>query len=119
LEPQGADRIGPQDADAAGRESHQDALRRRRWKRAHAGRGRTELRRHPRTYPADRSEGAAQAAPSVPQPKTARIPGGTHKLEKVKGQSATGKWGNFEFSTLHFELSSPGAHSSTVRAAGS
>ena len=33
--------------------------------RAHARRGRPELRGHPRAHPADRGQGAAQAAPPV------------------------------------------------------
>ncbi len=54
-EPQGPDGTGPAHADAARRKSHQDALRPRRWQRAHAGRSRPELRSHPRTHPPDRS----------------------------------------------------------------
>ena len=64
-EPQGADRGGAQDADAARGEGDQDALRRRRRQRAHARRSRPELRGHPRAHPADRGQGAAQAAPPV------------------------------------------------------
>ncbi len=64
-EPQGADRGGPQDADAARGEGHQDAVRRRRRQRAHARGGRPELRGHPRAHPADRGQGAAQAAAPV------------------------------------------------------
>src|SRR6185503_20098389 len=64
-EPQGADRPGPEDADAARREGDQDALRGRRRLRAHARGSRPELRRHPRAHPPDRGEGAAQAAPPV------------------------------------------------------
>ena len=37
--------------------------------RAHAGRGRPELPGDARTHPADRSQGAAQAAPPQPQPQ--------------------------------------------------
>ena len=54
-----------EDADAARGEGHQDAVRRRRRQRAHARRGRPELRGHARAHPADRSQGAAQAAPPV------------------------------------------------------
>ena len=72
LEPEGADRVGAEDADAARREGHQDALRRRRRQRAHARRSRPELRRHPRAHPADRSQGAAQAAPPVAQSRKLR-----------------------------------------------
>ena len=55
--------------DAARRARHQDALRPRRWLRAHAGRSGPELPGHPRAHPPDRSQGAAQAAPSQPQPQ--------------------------------------------------
>ena len=54
-----------EDADAARGEGDQDAVRRRRRQRAHARRGRPELRGHARAHPADRGEGAAQAAASV------------------------------------------------------
>jgi DNA-directed RNA polymerase sigma subunit (sigma70/sigma32) len=64
-QPEGTDRIGAQDAHAARREGHQDAVRRRRRQRAHARGGRPEFRRHARADPANRSQGAAQAAPSV------------------------------------------------------
>ena len=70
---EGADRVGAQDADPARRARHQDALRRRRRQRAHARRGRAELRGHARAHPPDRSQGAAQAAPPVAQPKTACV----------------------------------------------
>ena len=43
--------------------------------RTHARRGRPELRRHPRAHPANRGEGAAQAAPPVAKPETARLLG--------------------------------------------
>ena len=52
-------------SDAARGAGDQDALRPRRWLGAHAGRGGTELPGHARAHPADRSEGAAQAAASV------------------------------------------------------
>ena len=45
---QGADRSGPEDADAARGEGHQAALRPRRRLRAHARGGRPELHGHPR-----------------------------------------------------------------------
>ena len=80
-EPQGADRVGAEDADAARGEGHQDALRRRRRQRAHARRGRPELRRHPRAHPPDRGQGAAQAAPPVAQPQAARVPRRTNVVE--------------------------------------
>src|SRR5207247_1162737 len=76
-ESQGTDRIGAQNADAARGEGHQDAVRRRRRQRAHARRGRPELRGHPRAHPTDRGQGAPQAAPSVAEPEAARVPRGT------------------------------------------
>ena len=63
-----------EDADAARRESHQDAVRRRRRQRAHARRSRPELRRHARAHPADRSQGAPQAAAPVAEPQAACVP---------------------------------------------
>ena len=43
--------------------------------RAHARGSRPVLRRHPRTHPPDRSQGAAQAAPPVALAQAARLPG--------------------------------------------
>jgi hypothetical protein len=43
--------------------------RRRRRERAHARRGRSELRGHPGAHPPDRGQGARQAPPPVTQPK--------------------------------------------------
>ena len=74
-QPARADRVGAEVAHAARGEGHQDALRRRRRQRAHARRGRPELRGHPRAHPADRGEGAAQAPASVAQPQAAGVPG--------------------------------------------
>ncbi len=74
-EPQGPDGTGPAHADPARRKSHQDALRPRRRQRAHAGRSRAELRGNPRTHPPDRSQSAAQAAPSVELAEAARVHG--------------------------------------------
>ena len=74
-EPQGADRPGPQDPDAARGEGDQDALRRGRRQRAHARGSRPELRRHARAHPADRGEGAAQAAPPVAVAQAQGVPG--------------------------------------------
>src|SRR5258708_37383429 len=65
FEPEGTDFFCAKDADAARGKSHQDALWPGRWKRAHARRSWPVVRGHPRTHPPDRSEGAAQAAPSV------------------------------------------------------
>src|SRR6185369_13318918 len=59
-DPQGAG-----DADAARGEGAAHALRHRREVRPHAGRGGSGLRGHARAHPADRGEGAAQAAPPV------------------------------------------------------
>jgi DNA-directed RNA polymerase sigma subunit (sigma70/sigma32) len=52
-------------ADAARGKGDQDALRGRRRLRAHARGSRPELRGDPRAHPADRGQGAPQAAPSV------------------------------------------------------
>jgi DNA-directed RNA polymerase specialized sigma subunit len=73
-EPAGADRAGAEDADAARREDHQDALRPGGRQRAHAGRSGAELRGDARAHPADRSQGAAQTAPPQPQPSPAGVP---------------------------------------------
>ena len=77
-EPEGTDRLGAEDADAARREGHQDAVRRRRRQRAHARRGGPELRRHPRAHPADRGQGAAQAAPPLEEPQDSGVSRGTN-----------------------------------------
>ena len=84
LEPEGTDRVGAEDAHPARGEGHQDAVRRRRRQRAHARGSRPELRRHPRAHPADRGQGAAQAAPPVAVAQVARIPRGT-VLSMVSG----------------------------------
>ena len=62
----------------ARREGHQDALRRRRRQRAHARGSRPELRGHARAHPPDRGQGAAEAAPSVPEPEASRVSRGTN-----------------------------------------
>ena len=64
-----------QDADAARREGHQDALRPGRRLRAHAGRSRPVVRRHPRTHPPDRSQSAAETAASVAFAEAAGVSG--------------------------------------------
>ena len=64
-EPQGTDRIGPEDADPARGEGHQDAVRRRRRQRAHARGSRPELRRHPRAHPSDRGQGACASCATL------------------------------------------------------
>ncbi len=52
-----------------------DALWPGRRHQPHPGRGRPVLRSHPRAYPPDRGQSSAQAAPSHPQPQTARLSG--------------------------------------------
>ena len=79
---QGTDRVGAQDADPARGEGHQDAVRRRRRQRAHARRSRPELCRHARAHPADRGQGAAQAAASVAQPQASGVPRRTDQLKR-------------------------------------
>jgi hypothetical protein len=49
--------------------------------RAHPGRSRAVVRGHPRTYPPDRSQGAAQAASSVAFAKAAGVHGWSAGLE--------------------------------------
>ena len=83
-QPQGADRSGPQDADAARGEGDQDALRRGRRLRAHARRGGAELRRHARAHPPDRGQGAAQAAAPVAQPQAEGVSGGKNELGSAR-----------------------------------
>ena len=73
-EPEGADLLGAEDAHAARRKSHQDALRPRRRQRAHARRSRPVVRRHARAHPPDRSQGPAQAAPPVALAQAPRLP---------------------------------------------
>ena len=51
------------------------ALRPLRRLRAHAGGGRPGLRGHPRAHPADRGQGAAQAAPSLALQEAPELPG--------------------------------------------
>ena len=75
-EPQGADGERAADADPARGAGRQDAFRRGRRQRAHAGGGRPELRGDPRAHTPDRGQGAAEAAASVPQPAAARVPRG-------------------------------------------
>ena len=79
-EPEGPDGTGPAHADSARRKSHQDALRPRRRQRAHSGRSRAELRRHPRTHPPDRSQSPAQTAPSVALAEAAGVHGWSEGL---------------------------------------
>ena len=50
----------------------------RRRQRAHPGRGWPELRRNPRTHPADRSQGASEAAPPIAQPQATGVSRGWH-----------------------------------------
>ncbi len=72
------DGAGAEDADPAGREDHQDALRPGRRQRTYSGRSGPELRGDTRAHPPDRGQGAAQAAPSQPQPSPARVPRKRH-----------------------------------------
>ncbi len=72
---EGTDLFGAEDADAARRKSDQDALRSGRRQRAHARGSRPVVRRHARTHPADRSEGAAQAAAPFALAEVARVSG--------------------------------------------
>ncbi len=65
-EPGGADPQGAGHADAARGEGAAHALRHRREERPHAGRGGPGLRGDARAHPADRGQGAAQAAPPEP-----------------------------------------------------
>ncbi len=51
-----------------------DALRAERRPGPHAGRGRQAFRRHAGAHSSDRGQGAAQAAPSHPQPPAPRLP---------------------------------------------
>ncbi len=55
------------DSHAARRAGSAHALRHRRKIRSHAGRSRTEIYRHARAHPPDRSQGAAQTAPPEPE----------------------------------------------------
>ena len=61
-------------AHAARSESAAHALRHRDEHRPHAGRSRQAVRRHPRAHPADRSESAAETAPSVALRASAELP---------------------------------------------
>src|SRR6185437_8916174 len=65
---------GPQDAFPSRREDHSAALRSRGWQRAYARRGGPELRRDPRAYSPDRSQGFAQTASSQPQLQAENLP---------------------------------------------
>ena len=78
---------GAAHADPARRKSHQDALRPGRRQRAHAGRSRPVVRRHPRTHPPNRSQGAAQAAPSIKIAKAASFYGWGKRLRASHGFS--------------------------------
>ena len=65
---------------------------------AHAGRGRQAVRRDPRADPADRGEGAPQAAPPVALEETPRLPGvaflpdaGHHDRPRVRRRGRDGR----------------------------
>ena len=70
---------------AARGEGDQDALRAGRRHRAHAGRSGPVVRRHPRAHSPNRSQGAAQAAPSFALAQAARIHGRRARLRPVAG----------------------------------
>ncbi len=84
-EPQGPDRTGPAHADPARRKSNQDALRPRRRQRAHAGRSRPVVRSNARTYPPDRSQGAAKAEASVEVAEAEGVYGWSKRLRISHG----------------------------------
>ena len=65
---------GPAHAHPARGAGPQDALRRRRRRRAHARRSGPLVQRHARAHPPDRVEGAAQAAPPVAVEEAASVP---------------------------------------------
>ena len=60
--------------DATRRTRAAHALRHRHEHRPHAGRSRPAVLGHPRTYPSDRGQGAAQAEASVAKPEAAVVP---------------------------------------------
>ena len=62
--------------DAARSQGAAHAFRHRDEHRPHAGRSRQAVRCHPRAHPADRSQGAAQAAPPVTVRSAAELPAG-------------------------------------------
>src|SRR5208283_262530 len=74
-EPEGVHQPGAAHADAARRARDQDALRAGGWIGTHAGGGWAELPGDAREDSADRSQGAAQAAPPQPQPQVEGICG--------------------------------------------
>ena len=82
--------------------------------RAHARGGRPELRRHPRAHPADRGEGAPQAAPPVAVTEAEGVPRGPD----VAGRRRVDAEATFRIRHRH-AIASLRAHSSMVRAAGS
>ena len=72
---------------AARGESAAHALRHRHEHRPHARRSRQAVRRHARAHPADRGEGAAQAAPSVALRSAAQLPASTTNLVRRQGST--------------------------------
>ena len=68
--------LGAGAADAARGQGAAHALRHRHEYRPHARGSRQAVRRHARAHPPDRSQGAAQAAPSEPQRAAAQLPDG-------------------------------------------
>ncbi len=73
-QPQGNRHPGPGVANPPRRARAAHALRHRHEHRSHAGGSRPAVQRHPRTHPADRGEGAAEAEASVPEPEDALLP---------------------------------------------
>jgi len=60
---------GAGEPQSEGRKNHTYAVWYGGWLGAHTGGGRSSVLRHPRTHSPDRSQGAAQAAPSLALPK--------------------------------------------------
>ena len=75
-------------AHAARGEGAAHALRHRDVDRPHAGGGRQAVRRHARAHPADRSQGAAQAAPSVALRAAQELPRSGRLIERARQQRA-------------------------------
>ena len=74
-QPERPDFAGAAHADAARRESHQDAVWAGRRQRAHARRSRPVVRGHARTHSSDRGEGAAEVTASVALAQAAGVHG--------------------------------------------
>ncbi len=70
---EGQDRRRPEDADVPRAGNHQAAVRAGRWVHLHARRSRADLQGDPRTCPADRSQGRAEAAAPGAEQATAGL----------------------------------------------